>query len=552
MAHDLVIRGGIIADGSGADPVPGDVAVNGRMITEVGKVDGAGRREIDATGHLVTPGFVDTHTHLDAQIGWDPMLTPVSWHGVTTALLGNCGVTFAPCHPSDRDFLAGMMETVEDIPKDAILSGLPWSWEDYGGYLDALQDLNPAINVAGLVGHCAVRYYVMGERSIDDDSTAEEKRRMAQVVADAVRAGAVGFSTSRFLGHYIPDGRHVPGTHADHDELVQIAAEVGKLGGLMQNVLNLGGDFEGELALLAAEARASGHRVLFSNTAGKTQAWGDKLNARISALRAEGLDINGIAIPRGSGFITGLQAMLVWQGPTWGQLAKQDLSGRLAAIADPDFCARLIAEAEENPLRFDTRQMFWLGDGQRPDYTCDGRSSLQALADANDELPVETFLRISRESAGKALFTIRFFNQNVDALAELISTDWCLPGLGDAGAHVSQIMDSGWATFVLSHWARDAGLYTVGEAVRRITSAPARIVGLKDRGTISSGMRADLNVINLEGLAEQMPEMVHDFPGGAPRFIQRASGYRATLCNGQVILEDDEHTGVRAGEVIRR
>ena len=552
MAHDLVIRGGTIADGSGADPVPGDVAVNGTTITEVGNVEGAGRREIDARGLLVTPGFVDTHTHLDAQIGWDPMLTPVSWHGVTTALLGNCGVTFAPCHASDRDFLAGLMETVEDIPKDAILGGLPWSWEDYGGYLDALQDLNPAINVAGLVGHCAVRYYVMGERSIDDNSTAEERQRMAEVVADAVRAGAVGFSTSRFLGHYIPDGRHVPGTHADHDELVQIAAEVGKLGGLMQNVLNLGGDFEGEISLLAAEARASGQRVLFSNTAGKTQAWGDKLNARISALRAEGLDINGIAIPRGSGFVTGLQAMLVWQGPTWGQLAKQDLSGRLQAIADPEFRARLIAEAEENPLRFDTRQMFWLGDGESPDYTCDGRNSLQALADANDELPVETFLRLSRETAGKALFTIRFFNQNVDALAELISTDWCLPGLGDAGAHVSQIMDSGWATFVLSHWARDAGLYTVGEAVRRITSAPARIIGLSDRGTVAPGMRADLNVIDFDGLHEQMPEMVHDFPGGAPRFIQRASGYRATLCNGQVILENDEHTGARSGEVIRR
>ena len=552
MAHDLVIRGGTIADGSGADPVPGDVAVNGTTITEVGNVEGAGRREIDARGLLVTPGFVDTHTHLDAQIGWDPMLTPVSWHGVTTALLGNCGVTFAPCHASDRDFLAGLMETVEDIPKDAILGGLPWSWEDYGGYLDALQDLNPAINVAGLVGHCAVRYYVMGERSIDDNFTAEERQRMAEVVADAVRAGAVGFSTSRFLGHYIPDGRHVPGTHADHDELVQIAAEVGKLGGLMQNVLNLGGDFEGEISLLAAEARASGQRVLFSNTAGKTQAWGDKLNARISALRAEGLDINGIAIPRGSGFVTGLQAMLVWQGPTWGQLAKQDLSGRLQAIADPEFRARLIAEAEENPLRFDTRQMFWLGDGESPDYTCDGRNSLQALADANDELPVETFLRLSRETAGKALFTIRFFNQNVDALAELISTDWCLPGLGDAGAHVSQIMDSGWATFVLSHWARDAGLYTVGEAVRRITSAPARIIGLSDRGTVAPGMRADLNVIDFDGLHEQMPEMVHDFPGGAPRFIQRASGYRATLCNGQVILENDEHTGARSGEVIRR
>ncbi|MDH3645128.1 MAG: amidohydrolase family protein, partial [Gammaproteobacteria bacterium] len=508
-------------------------------------------REVDATGLTVTPGFVDLHTHLDAQIGWDPMLTPVSWHGVTTALLGNCGVTFAPCHEKDRPFLASMMETVEDIPREAILGGLPWNWEDYGGYLDALQGLNPAINVAGLVGHCAVRYYVMGERSIDEQSNAADKQRMAEVVANSVKAGAVGFSTSRFLGHVIPDGRHVPGTHADHDELVQIATAVGKHGGLMQNVLNLGGDFEGEVELLAAEARASGDRVLFSNTAGKTHAWGEKLGARIDALRSEGLDINGISIPRGSGFITGLQAMLIWQGDTWGELSKQDLPARLNSVRNPEFAARLIAEADANPSRFDARQMFWLGAGDAPDYDFDDRESLQAMADANGEQPVETFLRISRESEGKALFTVRFFNQNTDALAALISTDWCMPGLGDAGAHVGQIMDAGWATFVMSHWARDAGLYSTGEAVRRITSVPARVVGLKDRGTLAPGMRADINVIDFERLHERMPEMVNDFPGGANRFIQRASGYKATVCNGQIILENDEHTGVRSGEVVR-
>ncbi|TDJ44560.1 MAG: amidohydrolase [Gammaproteobacteria bacterium] len=551
MSHDLVIRGGSIVDGTGSEPVTGDLAIDGNTITQVGTVQESGHREIDARGHLVTPGFVDTHTHLDAQIGWDPMLTPVSWHGVTTALLGNCGVTFAPCRKQDREFLASMMETVEDIPKDAILGGLPWNWEGYGGYLDALQTLSPAINVAGLVGHCAVRYYVMGERAIDDQSTAEEKQRMAEVVADSLKAGAVGFSTSRFLGHVIPDGRHVPGTHADHDELIQIATAVGKHGGLMQNVLNLAGDFEGEVALLEAEARASGNRVLFSNTAGKTHAWGKKLGAKIDALRAQGLDINGISIPRGSGFLTGLQGMLVWQGEAWEQLAKQDLAQRLISVRDARFAARLVAEAEANPSRFDARQMFWLGAGDAPDYDFDNRQSLQATADANAERPVETFLRISRDTDGKALFTVRFFNQNTAALADLISTDWCMPGLGDAGAHVGQIMDAGWATFVMSHWARDAGLYSTGEAVRRITSVPARLVGMKDRGILAPGMRADVNVIDLQRLHERMPEMVHDFPGGAARFIQRATGYKATVCNGQIILEDDEHTGIRAGEVIR-
>jgi len=551
MSHDIVIRGGTIADGTGAEPVPGDIAIDGNTITAVGKIDGAGRREIDAEGHLVTPGFVDTHTHLDAQIGWDPMLTPVSWHGVTTALLGNCGVTFAPCHANDRQFLAGMMEKVEDIPRDAILTGLPWSWEDYGGYLDALEALSPAINVAGLVGHCAVRYYVMGERGIDQPATPEEKQRMADVVEQSLKAGAVGFSTSRFLGHFIPDGRHVPGTHADHDEVLQIASRVAGLGGLMQNVLNLGGDYEGELALIAAQARISGGRVLFSNTAGKTSAWGDKLGARIDALRGEGLDINGICIPRGSGFLTGLQGLLIWQGETWNKLAGQSFDERVRSLEDEGLVARLIAEADANPPRFDTRQIFWLGDGEFPDYTTDGRGSLQAMADARGETAAETCLKLSRESGGKALFILKFFNQNLDAVADMIASDWCMPGLGDAGAHVSQVMDSGWATFVLSYWARDHGLYSIGEAVRRISAEPARVIGLKDRGAIAPGMRADINVIDLARLAERMPEMVHDFPGGAPRFVQRAAGYRATLCNGQVILENDEHTGERAGQVVR-
>ena len=235
MRHDLVIRNGQLIDGTGAPGVHGDLAIDGDTITAVGDVDGQGVREIDAAGHAVTPGFVDIHTHLDAQIGWDPYLTPVSWHGVTTALLGNCGVTFAPVRPNDADTLANMMETVEDIPADAILGGLPWNWEGYDGYLDAIEGLDPAINVAGLVGHCAVRFYVMGDRAVDEQPTEAEITRMAEVVAESIRGGAVGFSTSRIIGHRLPDGRDVPGTHAAHEELVAIAEAVkGVGGGLMQ------------------------------------------------------------------------------------------------------------------------------------------------------------------------------------------------------------------------------------------------------------------------------------------------------------------------------
>ena len=547
--HDLVIRNGLVVDGTGAEPVRADIAIDGDAITTIGEVADKGTREIDADGHIVTPGFVDMHTHLDAQIGWDPLLTPVSWHGVTTALLGNCGVTFAPCRPDGREFLAGMMETVEDIPRDAIMTGLSWNWEHFGEYLDELENLDPAINVAGMIGHCALRYYVMGERGVDGQPTGAEKREMAEIVRKAVADGAVGFSTSRFLGHYIPDGRHVPGTHAEHDELETIARVVGEQGALMQNVANFGGNFDGEMELIRKEAGKA--RVLFSHGAGRSTSYGDKVEKIIMDMREQGLDVNAIAIPRSSGFVTGLQAYLPWRGGAWSELFDMDFDARLAAIREPGFAGRLVAGAREKGPLISADMIYYLGDGDKPNYVGGPEESLQAVADRRGEHPAETFIRISIETQGRALFTLRFFNQNMDALARAISSEFCLPGLGDAGAHVSQIMDSGWATFVMAHWHRDTGLFSLPEAVRRLTAAPARIIGLKDRGTLEVGKKADINVIKLDALSELMPEIVHDFPGDAPRFIQRAKGYRATLCNGQIILENDELTGARSGSVLR-
>jgi len=547
--HDIVIRNGLVVDGTGTEPVKADIAIDGDTIVAIGEITESGQKEIDAAGHIVTPGFVDVHTHLDAQIGWDPQLTPISWHGVTTALLGNCGVTFAPCKPNDREFLAGMMETVEDIPRDAIMSGLSWNWEHYGEYLDELENLNPAINVAGMIGHCALRYYVMGERSVDEQPTEEEKKEMAEIVRKAVADGAVGFSTSRFLGHYIPDGRHVPGTHAEHDELETIAQVVGEQGALMQNVTNFGGDFDGEMELIRKEAGKA--RVLFSHGTGRSSSYGNKVEKLIMEMRDNGLDVNAIAIPRSSGFVTGLQAYLPWRGGAWSELFDMDFDARLAAIKDSEFAARLVEQAKEKGPLISEDMIYYLGDGDKPNYVGGPEESLQAVSAANGEHPAETFIRISIETEGKALFTLRFFNQNIDALAEAISSEFCIPSLGDAGAHVSQIMDSGWATFVMTHWHRDTGLFSLPEAVRRLTSAPARIIGLKDRGTLEEGKKADINVIQLDSLSERMPEIVNDFPGGAPRFIQKARGYRATLCNGQVILENDELTGASAGTVLR-
>ncbi len=543
MAHDIVIRGGELVDGTGADPVSGDLAIDDGTITAVGKVDGKGKQEIDAKGLAVTPGFVDLHTHLDAQIGWDPSLTPVSWHGVTTALLGNCGVTFAPCKPDDVELLAGMMETVEDIPKNAILTGLPWDWEDYGGYLDAIERLEPAINVAGMVGHCAVRFYVMGERAVEEQASDDERKQMADVVAHSIDRGAVGFSTNRYPPHKLPDGRSIPGTFAEVGELVEIAKAVGPRNGLMQAV---GANFE----VLRAMAETTKGRILFSYGTGPQEGMGAKSAAGLEQLSKYG-DLTAITQVRGSGFMFGLQSNLPVQGETWDKLRKQNLEQRLAAIRDPETREKLVDEGLAMKRRFPMTNVFYLGDGESPDYTLPPDQNLEAVAEANNEHWVETFVRLSDETDGRALFNLRMFNQNLKELGDLFKSDHIFPSLGDAGAHVSQIMDAGWSTFTLSYWIREAGIYSLGEGVRRMTSGPARVLGLNDRGALKPGLRADVNVFDPDKVAERQPVLVHDFPGGAPRYIQKSLGYKTTIVNGEVTLVDGEHTGARAGKVLR-
>ena len=548
MAHDVVIRGGNVVDGTGEVPYQADIAIDGDRISEIGVVNQRGREEIQADGLNVSPGFIDLHTHLDAQIGWDPQVTSVSWHGVTTALLGNCGVTFAPCKETDREFLAGMMETVEDIPKDAILHGLPWNWESYGGYLDALEALRPSINICGLVGHCATRFYVMGERAVEEPATDDEIRQIAELAGQSVKEGAVGFSTNRLPGHRLPDGRSIPGTFAHRDELRAVAKAVGAYGGFMQTVSDFR-EFDEEMELIADEARSS-RGALFSSAA---EIGIERLNEKVMAMRAEGLNVTSVTVPRSGGGVGGLATNNFFRTPAWMELREFDFDGRLNAIRDADYRQRLIAEVKEQgqPVLEGTKRWFWMGDGERPCYTQSLDNSLYAVAQAADEHPVETWLRITDETNGKALFHMRGFNVNLDSLEELITTEWAMPGLGDAGAHVSQMIDSGWSTFILSHWHRDSGVYSLEEAVRRISAVPAGVLGLEDRGVLAVGKRADVNVFDLSRLEERMPEIVNDFPFGAPRFIQRAAGYKATLCNGDFVLRDDELTGARPGRVLR-
>ena len=484
MTHDIVIRTGLLVDGSGAAPFHGDLAIDDGVITALGKVTERGRREIDAQGLTVTPGFVDIHTHLDAQIGWDPHCTPVSWHGVTTALLGNCGVTFAPCRPGEQATLAAMMETVEDIPREAILTGLSWDWEHYGEYLNTIEKLKPAINIAGLIGHSALRYYVMGERAVEEQASADERRQMAQIVAQAIDHGAVGFSTNRFAPHRLPDGRSIPGTFADPIELTEIAREVSARNGVMQAV---GADFD----VLKAIADTHHTRVLCSYGGGPNY---DSAVQRRSALEAlcVGRDITAIAQIRSSGLIYGLQGMLPGRGKSWSSLRKLPLAERLAAISDRATHESLVTDARREGfpplLGTGIEQLFYMGIATTPAYDAGAAMGIVAMAAAVNEHWSETFLRISRETGGRGLFTLRMFNPDMRGLAHLIGSDKVLPSLGDAGA---------------------------------------------------------------QQIAEHQPYIVNDFPGGAPRYIQRSMGYKATLVNGQVIVRDGELTGVRAGKVLR-
>ncbi|MDG2114917.1 MAG: amidohydrolase family protein [Actinomycetota bacterium] len=551
MTHDLIIRGGTVHDGLGSEAVEADVAIDGDTIVEVGEVTGDAAMTVDATGRIVTPGFVDLHTHMDAQAAWDASISPCSHHGITSALIGNCSVTFAPCKPEDRSFLANMMETVEDIPADIILEGMPWDWESYGEYLDSMASCGPAINLIGLVGHAAVRFHVLGERAIaatkgdEPEVTDAELAQMVALTEASVRSGAIGISFNRLAAHVLPDGRPIPGTYASHREIVALSEAAERAGGITQVVPCILDD-DDDRELMRAITQGAGARLLFSSVVEHAQ----RVGADVDALRATGSDITGITLPRRFGSLAGLRSHLPFRAAPWREFRRLDLDAKLALLADTErrdqFASAIDEEGEFNRR---AERIRWLGDTEHPTYLRD--ETLADEAQAAGCRPIDLFLDRSLDSQGMAMFHQPFANHDLDQVAEHLDRDWILPGLGDAGAHARQICDAGYPTFYLSHWVRDLGAVELPRAVQLLSSAPAAVLGLSDRGTVAPGMRADLNVLDLDRMAERQPTIVSDMPKGGQRLVQGADGYDATVCNGVVISQHDQFTGDCGGRILR-
>jgi N-acyl-D-aspartate/D-glutamate deacylase len=558
--HDVVIRGGTVVDGTGAPPVQADVAIDGERITEIGAVPDAGSRELDARGAYVTPGFVDVHTHLDAQVAWDPDATSSCWHGVTSVVLGNCGVTFAPVRNGEQLWLANLMESVEDIPAASILEGLSWDWETYGDYLRAIDALPKGINVGGMLGHCALRYYAMGERSLDEaPATDDDIAAMSVLVDEAMDAGALGFSTSRTLLHRVPDGRPVPGTWADERELLAFADVLGRHAKGVYEVAprfeRPGPRYEGtraEVRWMAEINRRTGRPVTFGLAQSNA---GPELFRKILELvdeeAATGGELRPQTTARGIGLLFGMQHRTFFdRAPSWQALQHLSLGERLEVLEDGIRRAELLRDAEANTPPLDWQGVYVL-TADSVDYSADPATSLAAHAAAHGETIPEAFVRIARETGGRALCNYPFLNQRMDAVEELLDHPRMAIGLGDSGAHVGLIMDASLPTWFLLHWVRDRRHYTIEDAIRRMTRDTAQLFEVADRGELRSGAYADVNVIDLDALALRLPEFVHDFPAGAGRYVQRAEGYRCTIVNGTIFMEDGEPTGARAGRTLR-
>ena len=569
---DYVIRGGTLADGTGASLREADVAVAGGRIVTVGKVDARGAEEIDARGHIVTPGFIDIHTHYDGQATWDSQLAPSSWHGVTTAVMGNCGVGFAPVKPQDRNRLVELMEGVEDIPGTALHEGLAWNWQSFPEYLDALETRLRDIDLCAQLPHGALRVFVMGERGANLEAATEgDIAQMRHLSAEAMAAGAIGFSTSRTLNHRTVKGDPTPSLRATEAELMAIAMGQKDAG---KGVLELISDFdqpdvETEFAMVRRIVAASGRPLSLSlgQLHGNPDGWRGLLGM-IDAANEEGLPIKAQVAPRPIGLLLGLQASACPFShlPSYQRITALPFEQRLAAMRDPAFRVALLAEAESpadgeknqvlvaTSLLTNYHMIFPLGDP--PNYEPAEETSLANRAAREGRSAHELAYHLMIANGGRDFMLRPFANYaqfNLDDTGEMLGAKNTLMGLGDGGAHVGLISDGSFPTYLLSYWGRDRarGRIDLATLVKRQTADNARAMGLLDRGVIAPGMRADINVIDFAKLACERPEMAYDLPAGGKRLLQRARGYIHTMVAGQVTYRDGEATGALPGRLVR-
>ncbi len=552
MTHDLLIRGGTVVDGTGAPARTADAAIDDGVVVSVGSRGERARRVLDVDGALVTPGFVDIHTHYDGQVTWDARLAPSTWHGVTTVVTGNCGVGFAPCRPDDHERIIELMEGVEDIPGTALHEGIPWTWESFDEYLGHLEGRAYDADVATQVPHGAVRLFVMGERGARGEAaTADDITTMGRVARGAIDAGALGFSTSRTTNHRTSRGEPTPTLRAARDELVGIARAIDGAGVLQ--VVSDFTDLDAEFAIMRAMVEESGSPLSISVAAEEHRASWSALRDRIAGAAAEGLPIRGQVGARAIGVVLGLETTFnpFVAAPSYREVANLPLDRRVRALAEPARRAAIAEESGSDPERFE--RVFELTDP--PDYEPSPAASIAARARRDGDDPALLALDLLLADGGQGLLYMPFHNWidgSLDAIGAMLGDPNLVPGLSDGGAHVGTICDASYPTTLLAHWARDRehGL-PLEWVVARQCRATAETVGLLDRGVLAPGMRADLNVIDLEALRPRRPYLEFDLPAGGRRLLQRADGYLHTFVAGEETYVGGEPTDALPGRLVR-
>ncbi len=565
--HDLIIRNGQIFDGSGGPPVQGDVGVKNGLIAAVGdSVKGSAEQEIEAGGNLITPGFVDVHTHYDGQATWDSHLNPSSNLGATTVVMGNCGVGFAPCRQQDREELIHLMEGVEEIPGTALAEGLPWTWESFGDFLNTLDSKARDIDVAALLPHGPLRVYVMGERAVNREAaTAQDILQMKKLLEEGVAAGAMGFSTSRTLLHLSSTGNHVPTYQAATEELKQLGESLSGDKGHVFQLISDWEDADDEFSILRNTSEKTGAKGTFTllpldneliGLDGTPDLWREHL-ARVEQAQADGLDIRGQVISRPIGVMMGHPASMsiFSKRPTFQRLETLPWDERIQQMCEPDIRAKILSEENENPhifVRLLMGRYNMIFPMEEPiEYLPNLDNSVAARAERAGVSAEEWLYDFYLENNGSNLTYIPVTSSSYEVIQSLLRHPNTVAALGDGGAHVGSICDTSANIYLLTKWVREQGAFNLAQGIHMLTRQPAQLYSLNDRGLLAPGMKADINIIDFDKLNLRTPHIVHDLPAGGKRFLQNADGILATLVSGEVIYRNGEATGALPGKLVR-